>query len=271
MIGLSELVYVKIQPTLFFTLNHKIIATSLETGHAKNVANFAQLVIKCTSYDGSFNPSKPAIQLPAMQNTLSQGKNSIASVNGAEGVLSNAIAARSLAFKPFSKLITRISNAAKAAGAPQQAVDQVMNLIRKLQGRRATPKMTDEEKQAAIDAGKEIVEISSSQTSFDSLLNNFDKLIKLLVTVPEYAPNESGLTIAALTAYYEDLIAKNQVVINAETALNNLRITRNILLYKEITGITDVANAVKLYIKSVFGATSPQYKQVSSLKFTNPR
>lgn len=45
--------------------------------------------------------------------------------------------------------------------------------------------------------------------------------------------------------------------------------TRNVLLYKEITGITDVANAVKVYIKSVFGATSPQYKQVSSLKFTN--
>ncbi len=247
------------------------MASNSETGHAKNVANFAQLVIKCTSFDGSFNPTNPAIQLPALQNTLSLGKNNIASVNGAEGVLSNAIAARGLAFKPFSKLITRIGNAAKASGAPQQAVDQVTTLIRKLQGRRATPKKTDEEKQVAIDAGKEIVEISSTQTSFDSLLNNFDKLIKLLVTIPEYAPNENELTIAALSAYYDDLMAKNQVVINAETALNNLRITRNIVLYKEITGITDVATAVKLYIKSVFGATSPQYRQVSSLKFTNPR
>lgn len=247
------------------------MATNSETGHAKNMANFAQLVIKCSSYDGAFNPSNPAIQLPALQNTLSLGKDSIASVNGAEGVLSNAIASRSIAFKPFSKLITRISNAAKSSGASALTVDQVTNLIRKLQGRRATPKKTDEEKQAAIDAGKQIVEISSSQTSFDSLLNNFDKLIKLLVTVPEYAPNESELTIATLSVYYEDLMAKNQVVINAETALSNLRITRNILLYKEITGVTDVANAVKLYIKSVFGATSPQYKQVSSLKFTNPR
>ncbi|MFA5329328.1 MAG: hypothetical protein WC384_16155 [Prolixibacteraceae bacterium] len=247
------------------------MSSNSETGHAKNVANFAQLVIKCTSYDGSFNPSNPTIQLSALQNTLSLAKDSIASVNGAEGVLSTAIAARSLLFKPFSKQITRISNAAKVSGAPQQAVDQVTNLIRKLQGSRATPKKTDEEKQAAIDAGKQIVEISSSQTSFDSLLNNFDKLIKLLVTVPEYAPNESELTITALSAYYEDLLAKNQVVINAEAGLNNLRITRNILLYKEITGLTDVANAVKLYIKSVFGATSPQYRQVSSLKFTNPR
>jgi len=247
------------------------MASNSETGHAKNVANFEQLLIKCTSYNESFNPSNPAIQIEALNNTLSGGKECIALVNGAEGVLSNAIASRSIAFKPFSKLITRISNAVKASGAPQQAVDQVMNLIRKLQGRRATPKITDEEKQAALDAGKEIVEISSSQMSFDSNLNNFDKLIKLLVTVPQYAPNEGELTISALTAYYEDLTTKNRVVIDAETALINLRITRNGLLYKEVTGLVDVAVAVKVYIKSVFGATSPQYKQVSSLKFSKPR
>jgi len=28
---------------------------------------------------------------------------------------------------------------------------------------------------------------------------------------------------------------------------------------------------VKTYIKSVFGATSPQYKKISKIKFTNPR
>ncbi|MDP3915182.1 MAG: hypothetical protein Q8R96_15750 [Bacteroidota bacterium] len=37
---------------------------------------------------------------------------------------------------------------------------------------------------------------------------------------------------------------------------------------KEITGLIDVATASKMYIKLVFGATSPQYKQVGSLKFT---
>jgi len=247
------------------------MATNSETGHAKNVANFEQLFIKCTSYDGSFNPSNPSIQLPAIQNTLAQGKDCITSVNESEGILSNAVAARSLAFSPFSKLITRISNAVKASGAPQQTVDPIMSLIRKLQGRRATPKMTDEEKQAAADAGKEVVEISSSQTSYDGLLNNFDKLLKLLATVPEYAPNESELTVSALYVYLEDLKAKNLIVINAETALAKLRIARNNLLYNEITGIVDIANAAKVYIKSVFGATSPQYKQVSSLRFTNPR
>jgi len=43
-----------------------------------------------------------------------------------------------------------------------------------------------------------------------------------------------------------------------ETALTKLRIARNNLLYTEIAGIVNVANAVIVYIKSVFGATSPQ-------------
>jgi len=37
--------------------------------------------------------------------------------------------------------------------------------------------------------------------SFDSNLNNFDKLIKLLVTVSQYAPNENELTVSALTVH----------------------------------------------------------------------
>ena len=137
-----------------------------------------------------------------------------------------------------------------------------------MQGRRATAKKTEEEKKVAADAGKEIVEISTSQMSYDSRLDNFDKLIKLLSSVSQYAPNEADLKITALTALYTDLKAKNLAVINAETPLNNARISRNDVMYKDNVGLVDVAADVKTYIKSVYGATSPQYKTVSSLKFT---
>ena len=35
--------------------------------------------------------------------------------------------------------------------------------------------------------------------------------------------------------------------------------------------MVDIALDSKAYIKSAFGGTSPQYKQVSKLKFTSPR
>ena len=150
-----------------------------------------------------------------------------------------------------------------------QEDESALTLVRKLQGRRATAKKTEDEKKALAAEGKEVVEISSSQMSFDSRLDNFDKLIKLLSSIPAYAPNEADLKVEALTALYNDLKAKNMAVINAETPLSTARIARNEVLYKQNTGIVDITVDVKNYVKSVFGATSPQYKLISNLKFTS--
>jgi hypothetical protein len=55
------------------------------------------------------------------------------------------------------------------------------------------------------------------------------------------------------------------------TVVSNARIARDKALYAETTGVLDVAQDVKQYVKSLFGATSPQYKQVSGLKFNRPK
>jgi len=241
--------------------------TNSETGHAKNVANFEQLLLSCTSYGAAYNPGNPALSLESMNTLLSEGKQCMGSIHTAQAGLSNAHVARDVAFKPFSKLATRIANAVRSSASSTQTDAQVIAIVRKLQGRRAAPKMTEEEKQAASAEGKEVVKISSSQMSFINRIDNFNKLIELLKSIPEYTPNESDLTVASLTAYHQDLMIKNQAVVNAEISVSKLRITRNELLYKETTGMVDVSAAVKTYIKSVFGATSPQHRQVSALKF----
>jgi len=64
-----------------------------------------------------------------------------------------------------------------------------------------------------------------------------------------------------------ELKAKNTGVINTYTAYSNARIDRNKVLYTDNTGLVDLALEVKKYVKSVFGAGSPQYKQVSGIKF----
>ena len=244
------------------------MASTTEQGHNRNAANFDKLIINCTSYGITYNPNKAALKIVAMQAQAIAAKNSLTTVNALTPAYKNAVSARVAAFKPFDKLITRVNNALKASDTTQEVDDSAKTIVRKLQGRRATAKATEEEKKIASDAGKEIVEISTSQMSYDSRLDNFDKLIKLLSSVSQYAPNEADLKITALTALYTDLKAKNLAVINAETPLNNARIARNDVMYKDNVGLVDVAADVKTYIKSVFGATSPQYKTVSSLKFT---
>lgn len=245
------------------------MASTSETGHAKNVANFEKLVAETTAFGETFNPSKATLKLTALNTQLATARAAIAAVNSAEPAYKNAVSARDAAFAPLGKLITRINNALKASDTTVQEDESALTLVRKLQGRRATAKKTEDEKKALAAEGKEVVEISSSQMSFDSRLDNFDKLIKLLSSIPAYAPNEADLKVEALTALYSDLKAKNMAVINAETPLSTARIARNEVLYKQNTGIVDITVDVKNYVKSVFGATSPQYKLISNLKFTS--
>ena len=243
------------------------MASTTETGHAKNVANFDDLISFATGYGTAFNPSKPSIKLTALQTLSTSAKNAINAVNAALPAYSNAVAAREAAFEPLSKLITRVNNALKATDTTEQVDESAKTLVRKIQGTRATAKKSDEEIAAAKAEGKETKEISSSQMSYDSRLDNFDKLIKLLTSVTLYAPNEADLKVTALTTLYNDLKAKNTAVVTATTPLSNARISRNDILYKANTGLVDIALDTKTYIKSLYGATSPQYKQVSKLEF----
>ena len=244
------------------------MASTSESGHNKNAINFDTLIFICTSLGTSYNPAKTSLKLPALQTQATATKNSLTTVNTLTSTYKNAVSARINAFKAFDKLITRINNALKASDTNKQVEETAQTIIRKLQGRRATPRKTEEEKKTAIEAGIEIVEISSSQMSYDSRLDNFDKLIKLLLQVPQYAPNEAELKITSLTSLYNELKAKNLSVITAEVSLSNARIARNDIMYKENIGLVDIALDIKTYIKSVYGATSPQFKQISGLKFS---
>ena len=247
------------------------MASISETGHAKNVANFDDLISFVLGYGTAYNPSKASIKSNALESLSGYAKKAIDGVNAALPAYSNAVAAREAAFAPLSKLVTRVVNALKATDTTKQVDESARTFARKIQGTRATPKRKDEEQKSNSSDGKEVVEISSSQMSYDSRLDNFDKLIKLLTSVSLYTPNEADLKVSALTALYNELKTRNTDVVTATTPLSNVRIARNDVLYKDTTGLVDVASDVKTYIKSVFGARSSQYRQVSSLKFTRPR
>ena len=242
-----------------------------ETGHAKNVANYEKLIADVTALGATYNPSKANLKLPAMNTQLTAAKAAVAAVNTAEVAYKNAVSARDVAFKPLDKLITRVSNALKASDTTPQVIADATTLVRKLLGRRATPKMSEAEKKTAETEGKKVVEVSASQRSYDSRLDNLDRFIKLLASVPAYAPNEADLKVTALTTIHNDLKAKTSAVTVAEIPLNNSRINRNDLLYKPSAGIVDTSVDVKTYVKSVYGASSPQYKAISGLKFTSPK
>lgn len=202
-------------------------------------------------------------------NTLAtSAKTSMTAGNTAEANLKLAIINRQMAFKPISSLFARVMSALVSTDTSTDIDNQVKSLYRKLQGRRLSPYKTEEELLAAEAAGTPIKERSTSQMGFNTRLDNLEKFIKLLTTIPQYAPNEAELKLTALNTLLADLKAKNTAVVSAQTQLNLARITRNEVLYKDLTGLVDIAYDSKVYLKSLYGHSSPQFKKVSKLVFT---
>ena len=243
------------------------MTTNSETGYAKYVSNFESLLTSITAFGNGYNPPKDSLKRPALQLLLQSANEAFSAFNSALSNYSIAVDTRETAFEPLSKLITRINNALKSSESTTQMDESVQTIVRKLQGRRAVSKISEEEKKALLAEGKEVNQISASQMSYDSRLDNLDKLIALLTTIPQYNPNEEELKISSLRALYDDLKTKNLEVISKNVELDNTRNIRNEILFKPLSGMVDIASDVKTYIKSVFGATSPQYKQISKLAF----
>lgn len=243
------------------------MSKTFETGHAKNVANFETLVTYLTNYGAVYNPSNANIQLSSLNEKAAAAKTIAEQVNDLAAKNSNAIASRDLAFKPLTKLSTRILNAIKASNVPQQVVDNAITHNRKIQGQRATAKLTDEEKQKLAASGTIVNQVSASQQSYANLLNTLDKQIKLLGTITQYAPNEVDLQLTTLTTMYADLLQKNREVDAKKAELSTIRLNRDNTFYHTETGIVALAIDAKTYVKSVFGATSPEYKQIAGIPF----
>ena len=56
------------------------MSSTSEVGHAKNVANFADLIAYCTAYGATYNPSKTALQLTSLNTLLTSAQTELSSV-----------------------------------------------------------------------------------------------------------------------------------------------------------------------------------------------
>ena len=87
------------------------MASTIETGHAKNVATFEDLISFLTGYGTTYNPTKAALKLPALTTQLATANSTLQVVKVAKTANDNATNARELAFKPLKPLATKIMNA----------------------------------------------------------------------------------------------------------------------------------------------------------------
>lgn len=241
-----------------------------ETGHARNVASFEDLVIIVKSLGAAYNPVAAAIQVNVLENLKIELRQHLQTVNDKNAVYRDKIYAKQNEMEKMSAMTTRILGMMTGLGMDSKIINQAKSIAKKIRGGGGKKKNGEPPSEATTSESTptEGKKVSASQMSFDQRLQNFSKLTALVASQAKYQPNETEMKTSSLQSYIETLQNLNQVATSAEQELTMARQQRDALLYEEIKGAVVLAQQTKAYIKGAFGSKSNEYNRVSGIKFT---
>ena len=240
------------------------MASSSETGHAVNIANFKLLIDKDTAFGPDYNPSNTDLKIVNMTAQWTIGSTAHTLLTTALQNSKLPINAREILFEPLNPLVTKTINYYNSTKASKQAKKDAKGLADKIRGYGVkTVKLPD--------GSPDPAHISTSHQGFVQREDAFKQLIDLYVSDPLYAPNEAPLKTPALTLLQGQMKTSNETIGAIIAPVGTAMVTRNHVLYDEETGMIDIAKASKGYVKGVFGATSQEAKLVTGIKFTRPK
>ena len=237
------------------------MASTSETGNAKNVANFSAGYQILEEMGTLYNPSNSNLQLANLEPIKVSLAGVITVLNDKKPIYKNAVADREIEIAPLGIITTRALNFAKSLNISTTDKDNLASQAKKIRGDQK-PKVVNPDT-AEGDA------ISTSQMSYDSRIANLDTYTSQLASHPEYMPNETEIQIASLQTYHQRLTTLSSLVNSAGNALITGRKNRNDILYYNDTNIIQLTREIKAYVKSLGTAGEPYYKALVKLKFTD--
>lgn len=235
------------------------MASTSETGHAVNMANFKKIIDRCVEFGTDYNPPNADIAIATMT----------AKWTSVDGLHSDYLAAleetklpineREILFDNLNKIVVRSVNLYESTKASSQAKKDAAGYKLKITGQKTKIKKLQ-------DGTPDPNYVSKSQRSFTQRVNNFEKLVRFYETDANYAPNENTLKIASLETMLGNLKTANENVNQLVVRAIQKRIERDHGLYDVGTGIYDLSVACKKYVKSLYGAMSPEALSVVAFK-----
>lgn len=237
------------------------MASSNETGHNKNVANYSAAIQILEEMGDLYNPSNENLKLAALDPIKADLSGVITILNQKIPVYKNAVADREIEIAPLGKITTQALNFAKSIDITVTDKENLQSQAKKIRG--------DVKAKAVNPDTAEGNAISTSQMSYDSRIANLDTYTNQLASHAKYTPNETAIQIVSLKAYHQRLKTLSTTVNSAGNALITARKKRNEILYSNPKNVIQVIKDIKSYVKSLGSDGAPYYKALVKLKFTD--
>ncbi len=234
-----------------------------ETGHSKNVENWQKMIAACTGFGAGYVPTNPDLALASMNTLNTEVEEFMDDVQTDLVPWKNKVADRENIYKGVRPRTTQILAAFKACGADANKVDNVETFHRQVHGARAKALPKDDPGTPEDESKGNSV----SHQSYVQVAESFGQIVALMDGEPLYNPNEAHLTVATNTTLHTQMETANDDVINAVPPWKNSMADRNKRLDDDADSVFNRQKLVKEYVKSAFGANSPEYAQVKGLEF----
>lgn len=141
------------------------MATTNETGHVRNLANFNRLIDLCTLFSSRYNPSNPNLQLSALQRQYQQTQQLFADFTNTKTSYQTIVIARQDAFQQAETLPTRILSVLKSNQTNPKVVKIAQNLTKKIRGQRIGKLKEEEEEETKTTKKQDTATDKTEKTS----------------------------------------------------------------------------------------------------------
>ncbi|MCK7590468.1 hypothetical protein M0G43_07790 [Subsaxibacter sp. CAU 1640] len=227
-----------------------------ETGHGINLRNFGRISNAVDAQGDDYINTNPLLDPDALHDVYDAATQSISTLSNKQALLDVAVEAQVSEYADLKTTCTQAVRFFTTCGVSAMAIAQLKNLNAVIQGYRVIKAKADD-----LDLN------SVSHQSYAQLAIYFEAFIQFLEQQTAYTPGAIKLKPNALRDKHTRMVDKYRAVEMMRTETRNARIARDVIMYKDITGLVDRAYAVKNVFLSLFGSRSFQYKEISGLSF----
>ncbi len=236
----------------------------MDTGHAKNVANFETALLVLTELGAEYAPNQELISIRELQPELAAAKAALADIDTAQASKTVAVDAVQAQFKDLDKFSVNIKRSAEVELNDPAFTQDLQAIVNKFSPPGRNTGLPDDPLTAEDESR---TTQSQSQRSRDSQIAHLADISALLKTRTDYAPTDETYKVATIDARITSLTSANNAAKTAIAAIGNKLDARDAVLYNDETGIIPRIKLIKTYLALKFGKDSAAYRQINALEF----
>jgi hypothetical protein len=230
-----------------------------ETGHDINLNKHDEVITGVEAFGSDYDPTNAKLATSNQRAGNMAARAAQKQLNKLEESSRKPVHDRQDLFEKLKDVVPRSVRYYESTGVSKVRVTSVKALAKKILRSNPLKKLPD----GSIDPNS----ISTSQLSFGKKEANFRHLVDFYESDPLYNPNLTDLSIADMKLYLGELEKANRELDPILQEVDDARIKRNELMYGP-DGIITQVQAIKSYVESMAGISSPRAKAIRAIKFT---